>query len=125
MHFYFEECNVALAMQISDRFRVQKHSLEALQDIRIKHRYDTLDLENDQIKRARAINKKHQQQLFSNRDRREQLFARIRYLLYKAHSKWKEDQYQRSEILFAEYPDIKIVHRMVQGLRIYLILLLQ
>lgn len=36
------------AMQITDRFHVQKLALEALQDIRIKHRWDALDLGNEQ-----------------------------------------------------------------------------
>ena len=44
-------------MQVTDRFHVQKLALEALQDIRIKHRWDAIDLENQQIKQARAKNK--------------------------------------------------------------------
>ena len=38
------------AIQVIDRLHVQKLALEALQDIRIKHRWDAMDLENDQIK---------------------------------------------------------------------------
>ena len=34
------------AMQVTDRFHVQKLSLEALQDIRIKHRWEAIDMEN-------------------------------------------------------------------------------
>src|SRR5690606_38006621 len=44
------------AIQVTDRFHVQKLALEALQDIRIKHRWDALDRENDQINRASAKN---------------------------------------------------------------------
>lgn len=46
------------AIQVTDRFHVQKLALEALQDIRIKHRWDAIDLENEQIKQARATNKR-------------------------------------------------------------------
>ncbi|WP_262482313.1 transposase [Arenibacter certesii] len=38
------------ARQVTDRFHVQKLALEALQDIRIKHRWDAIDQENQQIK---------------------------------------------------------------------------
>lgn len=105
------------AIQVTDRFHVQKLALEALQDIRIKHRWNAIDLENEQIKQARANNKIFSPKEFSNCDTRKQLLARSRYLLYKAPSNWTENQCQRSKILFNEYPDIKIAHGLVQGLR--------
>lgn len=105
------------AMQVTDRFHVQKLALEALQDIRIKHRWDAIDLENEQIKQARAVNKRYHPQIFNNGDTRKQLLARSRYLLYKDPSNWTESQYQRSKILFNEYPDIKVAFNLVQGLR--------
>ncbi|WP_240315578.1 transposase [Aquimarina longa] len=37
-------------MQVTDRFHVQKLALKALQDIRIKHRWEAIDQENEQIK---------------------------------------------------------------------------
>jgi len=100
------------AIQVTDRFHVQKLALEALQDIRVKHRWDAIDLENEQIKQARAINKSYKPEVFNNGDTRKQLLARSRYLLYKAPSK-----HQRSIILFNEYPDIKVAFSLVQGLR--------
>jgi transposase len=105
------------ATQVTDRFHVQKLALEALQDIRIKHRWDAIDLENEQIKQARALNKRYNPEIFNNGDTRKQLLARSRYLLYKAPSNWTENQYQRSKILFNEYPDIKVAFNLVQGLR--------
>ena len=105
------------AMQVTDRFHVQKLALEALQDIRIKHRWDAIDLENNQIKQARAKDKTFTPKEFSNGDTRKQLLARSRYLLYKAPSNWTENQSKRSKILFDQYPDIKIAFDLVQGLR--------
>lgn len=49
------------AIQVTDRFHVQKLALEALQDIRIKHRWDAIDMENEQIKKAR-LKTKHSRQ---------------------------------------------------------------
>lgn len=105
------------AIQVTDRFHVQKLALEALQDIRIKHRWDAIDLENENIKRSRAQDEIHRPETFKNGDTRKQLLARSRYLLYKAPSNWTENQSRRSKILFSEYPDIKIAFDLVQGLR--------
>jgi transposase len=105
------------AVQVTDRFHVQKLALEALQDIRIKHRWDAIDLENEQIKQARKENKRYEPPLFSNGDTKKQLLARSRYLLYKAPSNWTASQQERSQLLFNEYPDIKIAFGLVQGLR--------
>ena len=41
------------AIQVTDRFHVQKLALEALQDIRIKHRWNAIDSENKGIKIAK------------------------------------------------------------------------
>ena len=106
------------AIQVTDRFHVQKLALEALQDIRIKHRWDAIDMENQEIKEAKLDNKIYKPQVFSNGDTRKQLLARSRYLLYKAPLNWAQNQYERSEILFKEYPDIKTAFNLVQGLRI-------
>ncbi len=105
------------AIQVTDRFHVQKLALEALQDIRIKHRWHAIDLENDAIKIAKSANKTYKPQLFSKEDTRKQLLARSRYLLYKSPSNWTKNQYERSIILFNEYPDIKTAFGLVQGLR--------
>lgn len=105
------------AIQVTDRFHVQKLALEALQDVRIKYRWGAIDLENEQVKQARAKNKTFTPKEFSNGDTRKQLLARSRYLLYKAPSNWTENQSKRSKILFDQYPDIKIAFDLVQGLR--------
>lgn len=107
----------AKAIQVTDRFHVQKLALEALQDIRIKHRWEAIDQENEQIKQAKNKQKDFQPETFSNGDTRKQLLARSRYLLYKAPNNWTQNQYIRSKILFKQYPDIKKAYNLVQGLR--------
>nr|WP_148781328.1 transposase [Aquimarina intermedia] len=105
------------AIQVTDRFHVQKLALEALQDIRIKHRWEAIDQENEQIKQAKTNQKNFNAETFSNGDTRKQLLARSRYLLYKAPNNWTENQHLRSKILFDQYPDIKKAYDLVQGLR--------
>ncbi|MFH6999376.1 transposase [Flavobacterium sp. FlaQc-57] len=49
------------AVQVTDRFHVQKLALEALQEIRIKYRWEAMDAENQlilQAKREREKKKK-------------------------------------------------------------------
>ena len=105
------------ATQVTDRFHVQKLALEALQDIRIKHRWEAIDQENELIKQAKSKQVQHTPETFSNGDTRKQLLARSRYLLYKAPNNWTQNQYVRSKILFEQYPDIKKAYDLVQGLR--------
>jgi transposase len=105
------------AIQVTDRFHVQKLALEALQDIRIKHRWEAIDIENEQIKRAKSKELEFKPEIFDNGDSRKQLLARSRYLLYKAPNNWTQNQYLRAKILFEEYPNIKKAFNLVQGLR--------
>lgn len=64
------------ATQVTDRFHVQKLALDALQDIRIKHIWKTIDKENDLIKTAKNNNKKYIPRTFNNGDTLKQLLAR-------------------------------------------------
>ena len=105
------------AIQVTDRFHVQKLALDALQDIRIKHRWEAIDQENEQLKQARIKQIEYKPELFDNGDTRKQLLARSRYLLYKAPNNWTLNQHLRSKILFEQYPDIKKAYHLVQGLR--------
>jgi transposase len=84
------------AIQVTDRFHVQKLALEALQEIRIKHRWEAMDFENQLIVQAKAENKTHIPQLLLNGDSTKQLLARSRYLLYKSCEKWTYSQKERA-----------------------------
>lgn len=105
------------ATQVTDRFHVQKLALDALQDIRIKHRWEAIDMENQEIREARVKNETYIPQTFTNGDTLKQVLARSRYLLYKAKKDWTEKQQQRATILFENYPDIKQAYGICQKLR--------
>ncbi len=83
------------ATLVIDRFHVQKLALDALQEIRIKHRWEALDIENNAIEKARNKNLKYNPEVLPNGDTLKQLLARSRYLLYKNNKKWTENQTQR------------------------------
>jgi transposase len=91
---------------VTDRFHVVKLIIEALQEIRIKHRWEAIALENDKVKEAKTKGEKYISPTFENGDTRKQLLARSRYLLFKPKKKWTKSQTIRAEILFKEYHDI-------------------
>ena len=105
------------AIQVTDRFHVQKLAIQALQDLRIKYRWEALDQENQQIKLSKAADKEFKPVTFSNGDSSKQLLARSRYLLYKSPDKWTPNQKDRGQILFNQYPELKKAYALVQGLR--------
>ena len=104
------------ATLVIDSFHVQKLALDALQEIRIKHRWQAIEDENDAIENARNKNLKYRPELLSNADTLKQLVARSRYLLYKPSSKWTENQQQRATVLFEKYPDIEKAYKLCQNL---------
>jgi transposase len=92
---------------VTDRFHVVKLVLEALQHIRIKYRWEAIDKENEEIKRARDKKEKYQPEVFTNGDMLKQLLTRSRYLLFKHETDWTNTQKQRAAILFSKYPLLK------------------
>lgn len=105
------------AIQVTDRFHVQKLCSEAVQEIRIKHRWEALDEENTAIKIAKEKGKKYVEKVLENGDTKKQLLARSRYFLYKSREKWTSTQKERSTILFNLYPDIEKAYRLSEKLK--------
>ena len=105
------------AVRVTDRFHVQKLALEALQEIRIKYRWQAIEMENDAIEKAKSTKTKFESKILSNGDTIKQLLARSRYILYKNKSKWSENQTERARLLFELYPDIEKAYQLSQDLR--------
>ena len=95
------------AKRVIDRFHVQKLAYDAVQEMRIKARWEALDRETIAIHLAKCKGEKYIAPVFENGDTLKQLLARSRYLLFKKESFWTPSQKQRAKILFREYPDIK------------------
>jgi transposase len=86
------------ATRVTDRFHVQKLALSAVQDMRIKYRWEALEIENQNYLTARKNNKNANPKVFPNGDTLKQLLARSRYLLFKPRYKWT--QKQKKELRF-------------------------
>ena len=95
------------AKLVTDRFHVQKLAYEAVQELRIQHRWAAIEQENNEFELAREVKRKHIPEVFDNGDTLRQLLARSRYLLFKPETKWSPSQHVRAELLFTRYPDIK------------------
>ena len=100
------------AKRVIDRFHVQRLACDAVQEIRIKYRWQALDEENDQIKKAKEENKNFIPEVLENGDTLKQLLARSRYLLFKNKDKWTASQKQRARLLFERYPRLKKAYEL-------------
>lgn len=104
------------AMRVIDRFHVQQLATEALQEIRIRYRWEALDAENTAIDVARKNKEAYVPEILSNGETLKQMLARSRYLLYKAEKSWTLEQTIRANILFELYPDLKKAYGLSQKL---------
>jgi transposase len=105
------------AHRVVDRFHVQKLAYDALQEMRIKHRWDAINEATNDMENARLNHKEYTPKLLTNGDTKKQLLARSRYLLFKSAEKWTPKQKERASILFEMYPDIKKGYGLTHSLR--------
>lgn len=105
------------AVKVIDRFHVQKLAYDALQEMRIKHRWDAINEETNAIENAKSDDIKYIPELLANGDTKKQLLARSRYLLFKSGEKWTDKQKLRAKMLFELYPDLKKAYGLTHSLR--------
>ena len=105
------------ANRVIDRFHVQKLAFDAVQELRIKHRWDAIQQANDEMEGAKLSGEDYTPYRYPNGDTRKELLIRSRYLLFKSADKWTNRQKQRAAILFEEYPDIKTAYGLCHSLR--------
>ena len=107
------------ASLINDRFHVQQLLSDAVDQLRIRHRWEVLDAENRAIKEHRARRKgattreererigMWEPERMSNGETLPQIMARSRHIMLKHKSKWNERQAERAKILFEKFPDLE------------------
>jgi transposase len=105
------------AMRTIDRFHIQKLACDALQEMRIAHRWDAIQADTDAREEAKCLGEAYTPIVLANGDTHKQLLARSRYLLFKSADKWTESQRQRAEVLFETYPDLKEAYSLTHSLR--------
>ena len=105
------------AKRVIDRFHIQKLACDAVQEIRIRHRWDAIQEDNDAMENAKLEDVVYEPYRYENGDTKKELLARSRYLLFKSADKWTAKQKLRARILFAEYPDLKTAYGLCHSLR--------
>lgn len=105
------------AQRVIDRFHVQKLAIDALQEMRIAHRWDAINEETEAMEQAKYKEEEYKPIKYINGDTPKQLLARSRYLLFKSANNWTESQKQRAKILFAQYPNLKEAYSLTHSLR--------
>jgi len=86
MHKIARNC-FRYASRVIDRFHVQKLVNDAVQEIRIKYRWEAIKEESDAIEEAKKRGISYRALYLSNGDTKKQLLARSRYLLFKSPKK--------------------------------------
>lgn len=105
------------ASRVIDRLHVQKLAYDALQEMRIKHRWDAINEVTNDIENAKLNQQRYVPRLLVNGDSKKQLLARSRHLLFKSAEKWTKKQKERANILFEMYPDIHKAYKLTHQLR--------
>jgi Transposase and inactivated derivatives len=111
-------CSFPCAKRVIDRFHVQRLAFDAMQEMRIAHRWDAINDETNAKEEAKLTETEYVPIFFENGDTRKQLLARSRYLLFKSPDKWSDSQKKRAKILFEQYPDIKQAYSLTHSLRV-------
>jgi transposase len=133
------------ATLVTDRFHVVKLALDSLQHMRVKLRWAEMDIENNALSTIKSAKKEldtalkacgdqleegkklkaeyeiivseNQPVEFKNGDSPKQLLARSRYILAKKSVQWTNNQQERAEILFSNYPALKTAYDEVLAFR--------
>lgn len=107
------------ATLINDRFHVQKLMSEAVDQMRIRLRWQVLEEENKALKEHRARRKAAKSRAereavgqwepcrMGNGETMPQIMARSKHIILKHESKWNEQQKRRAEVLFERFPRLK------------------
>ena len=111
------KASFAKAKIVTDRFHVVKLVTDALQHLRIKHRWAELEKENEAIAAAKKEGKKHKSEVLPNGDTVKQLLARCRLILYKKPCEWTTSQALRMVLLFDRFPKLSEVYYHVIAFR--------
>lgn len=112
------------AKLINDRFHVQQLMSEAVDQMRIRLRWQVLEKENKAVrehrqKRKAAKTKEERESIgrweperMGNGETMPQIMAKSRHIILKHESEWNERQKSRAKILFEQFPKPEEAYRL-------------
>lgn len=116
------------AKLINDRFHVQQLMSEAIDQMRIHLRWQILDEENKSIKehrlkrkKAKSISKRDEIGLWTpirmeNGETMPQIMARSKHIMLTHKTKWNQQQRDRADILFRQFPRLESAYKLSMDL---------
>lgn len=116
------------ASLINDRFHVQQLFSEAIDQLRLRHRWEVRNAENTAIQdhRQRRSNAKSKSERdligswepvrMANGETMPQIMARSRHIILSHKTRWNEQQTKRAAILFEQFPDLKAAYELYMKL---------
>lgn len=116
------------AKLINDRFHVQQLMTDAIDQLRIRYRWEVLDAENKAIREHRARRKaahtraekdligEWEPERMANGETKPQIMARSRHIILMHRSKWNQQQQERATILFQMFPDLERAYNLYLNL---------
>ena len=117
MHAIAREC-FPNAEQVIDRFHVQKLACDALQELRIEHRWERRSTRKPTRWKTPVWKGKSTGREDSvTGETRKEILSRSRLLLFKDPAAWSVNQRKRASVLFELYPDMQKALALVQRLR--------
>ena len=128
------------AYRVLDRFHMQRMALDAVNNLRLKHKREAIAAENAERRAFKKSQKGRRTYLknkykwyadhplppikafvpkrLANGDTLPELLARSFYLLTMSPNKWTDKQKKRAELLFECYPDIREAYGLSHSLRV-------
>lgn len=129
------------AYRVLDRFHMQKIAIDAVSNLRNKHKREAMAAEakaRKEFKQLQEAKRRHMKRKYKiyidghplprvkpfiperlpNGDTVPELLTRSRHLLTMSADKWTDTQKARAEILFKRYPDIKQAYGLSHSLRV-------
>ena len=129
------------AYRVLDRFHMQKMAIDAVNNLRLKHKREAMATEaaaRKEFKRKQLMRRNHMKKKYKiyreghplpkmkayaperlpNGDTLPELLTRSSYFLKMSANKWSPSQKQRAEILFERFPDMKTAYSLSHSLRI-------
>ena len=101
---------------VNDRFHVQKLVSDAISDLRVALRWKLIDDENQLILQAKNEGRTYKPETCENGETKRQLLARSRMALMTNSSKWDNTQKTRAELVFKEFPILKLTYDIAMQL---------
>ena len=105
------------AKRVIDRFHIQKLAGDAVQEIRVAHRWDALQQSNGEMEECKLSGKTYMPFVSPTETHAPNCLLEVVTCCLNQQINGRKDKKERARILFDEYPDIKVAYGLSHSLR--------